>query len=324
MAESTLSLAYGDLQRIVGRHASLDSTPGNWTAVDSQRVDDVIEAALRRFYGENPQWSFLWVTTSLTTETEYNTGTIAISSGVVTLTGGTWPANAANYELEVESDGTVYEVSTRDSDTQLTLEDTTATLSSGASYTLARPIYDLPDDFTAIEGPFTYRGGESELYPPMQQINEVAWRIKRSDFTETEHPREFAIRTKPYDTSGGDRFQVMFWPSPDDAYKLYYQYKSLPGVLTSNTYPRGMGEHSATIEAAVRREAAMNFDETSNQSFEQDYQMCLARSLERDAQNTTPDFLGRDMTGDRAQWGNTYPNTDIVTTGGLTPYQGPW
>jgi hypothetical protein len=70
------------------------------------------------------------------TITPYNTGTIAIVNGVVTLTGGTWPSGAADDRLLVN--GETYDVATRDSGTQLTLGDLTVNVGGGTSYSLFR------------------------------------------------------------------------------------------------------------------------------------------------------------------------------------------
>lgn len=65
----------------------------------------------------------------------YTEGTVSVASGVVTLSGGTWPADLENADITI-SDNT-YAVSTRDSDTQLTLEDTSITITGNNNYYLA-------------------------------------------------------------------------------------------------------------------------------------------------------------------------------------------
>lgn len=70
----------------------------------------------------------------------YFTGTVTISSGVVTLANGTWPAWAATAAINVA--GSLYNVSTRDSDTQLTLDDTSVSAAAGSSYALAQSTQD--------------------------------------------------------------------------------------------------------------------------------------------------------------------------------------
>jgi hypothetical protein len=68
----------------------------------------------------------------------YTTGTVAVSEGVVTITGGTWPSWASAGILTIG--GQAYTVDTRDSDTQLTLlgcDD--LTISSGTAFSLGLP-----------------------------------------------------------------------------------------------------------------------------------------------------------------------------------------
>lgn len=66
----------------------------------------------------------------------YTTGTVSITLGVVTLTGGTWPTWAADARITVA--GTIYTVASRQSGTQITLVDLTVTGISGATYSLVR------------------------------------------------------------------------------------------------------------------------------------------------------------------------------------------
>ena len=68
------------------------------------------------------------------TNDSYSTGTVAISSGVVTLSGGTFPTWAAEGVLGVGEE--LYQIKSRDSNTQITLYDTTATASGGTSFIL--------------------------------------------------------------------------------------------------------------------------------------------------------------------------------------------
>ncbi|HHK42574.1 MAG TPA: hypothetical protein ENJ50_09170, partial [Planctomycetaceae bacterium] len=68
----------------------------------------------------------------------YTTGIVSITGGVATLSGGTWPDWAADGELTITQNDTpvTYSVTTRDSDTQLTLDDPAA--SGGGHFQLGR------------------------------------------------------------------------------------------------------------------------------------------------------------------------------------------
>lgn len=67
---------------------------------------------------------------------EYTTGTITVASGVVTLSGGTFPTWVAGRTLE--TNGTSYVIASRDSDTQCTLTDLDATVGAGTKYRVGK------------------------------------------------------------------------------------------------------------------------------------------------------------------------------------------
>lgn len=73
MAEASLSLAYSDLAREVGRYLGYGPTSGNWSSDEAQEINDVIASGLRQFYdppaisaGMRPhKWRFLRPSTTL-------------------------------------------------------------------------------------------------------------------------------------------------------------------------------------------------------------------------------------------------------------------
>lgn len=67
--------------------------------------------------------------------TTYSTGTVSVTNGVVTLTGGQWPLWAEHGRITISSTG--YEVRDRTSKTTLLLYNTSLTGVSGAAYSLA-------------------------------------------------------------------------------------------------------------------------------------------------------------------------------------------
>lgn len=121
--------------------------------------------------------------------------------------------------------------------------------------------YDLPDDFGGIEGDFTYEPEENKS--DVQRIGEGRLRNLRSDKA-TSSPLYAAIRPKEHTvTTAGQRFEVCFWPVPDNAYKLTYQKLILPSVLVDTTiiYPYGGAMHAETIEASCLAAAELQEDE---------------------------------------------------------------
>lgn len=69
------------------------------------------------------EWRSLDRRQIIPTVAPYSTGTLTATNGsaVVTLSGGTFPSGAAGQLLAFTSDGTYYDISTRDGDTQVTL-----------------------------------------------------------------------------------------------------------------------------------------------------------------------------------------------------------
>lgn len=265
-------------------------------------VDSLVQRGVRRFYtpprvdGRRAhEWSFLRPATTITTTASYDTGTIAIASGVVTLTSGTFPAAAASGELTV--DGVTYTVNTRDSNTQITLDDTSVTVSSGTSYVLGFPQLDLPSDFAMFEGPITYRPGDSGLYGPIEMISEHTIRSRRQTSDYYARPQVCAYRPKSLDPTAGTSYEILFWPTPDDAYVLDYRYKVNPGLLTTtNLYPYGGDPHAHTWVEAVLAEAEAHAEKQGVHAAR--FLECLQSSVDHDQRVNSPDFLG--YNGDRS------------------------
>lgn len=117
---------------------------------DTEKYDIVNDALA--YLATAKDWPFLLRHGVIDFVAPYTTGTIAITTATttVTLSGGTWPSWAASGHLVIDSQ--LYEVASRDSDTQLTLSETFNgdTISAG-SYTLMQYRYTLPTDLLKIK-----------------------------------------------------------------------------------------------------------------------------------------------------------------------------
>jgi len=258
MAESTLSLTLADFRVALTDMLGYPDY-ASASAAQQAQIDLYIKEGLLQFYNPSVidpslhhEWSFLHPIQYLTTNANYSTGTIAIASGVVTGTDTTFPSWAADGNVIVGEKE--YTVDTRDSDTQLTLDDTSVTVAAGASYVLTNHDMDLPDDYGGIEGPLTYP--DNKGYPPIQIVGEGEIRRLRSSISDTGgHPTMAAVRPKntTVTSSAGQRFEIMLWPDPDAEYQLQYQYTVIPDTLvaSSTDYPLGGGLHSATIMSSI-------------------------------------------------------------------------
>lgn len=110
--------------------------------------------------------------------------------------------------------------------------------------------YDLPDDFGGLVGKFTF--GEDDGWIPIPQVSEGQMRTNRQFNKGTARPLICALRPKDVTTSEdeGQRFEVLFDPSPDSTYTLSYKYRALPTRMTDDKpFPLGGLFHGETIKA---------------------------------------------------------------------------
>ena len=283
---------------------------GDYSALtndEQSRVDRCINSGLRQFLyppaigGKVHAWSFLRKNAIITLLAPYITGTIAVTAGVVTLTGGTFPAWAASGQLAIG--GTDYEVSTRDSGTQLTLTDTSLTLSAGRSYSLHQDDYDLPDDFTTLASHPTYQPSQN-WKAALLQVSEQEIRQKRESELGggLEYPSLYAIRAKVNDPTAGTRSEIMFWPKVQTAEIIYYRYEVRADVLTTtNKYAWGASDHSETLKDSILAAFEFHIDGQAGPAM-QKFMSSLQTSVERDKRIGGPRNLGYNGNGRSGTW----------------------
>ncbi|MDA1013526.1 MAG: hypothetical protein O3A00_03615, partial [Planctomycetota bacterium] len=123
------------------------------------------------------------------------TGSVEVASGVVTLTGGTFPSWAADGEVVVG--GKSYTVKTRDSDTQVTLDNLAVNAVAGTPFKLGRrpgsALYDLRPDIGSttlggVTGEVAYgaldlsgRAGNSLSLASLQKGREYVLKVKSTN-----------------------------------------------------------------------------------------------------------------------------------------------
>ena len=302
VSEDALSYSYTALKTAIadflGWGRNTEGTGSDWTVEETARMDAIIKSAVTQVYypvavsqaGTVHQWSWMRPVRTLTTSAPYKTGTVAVVDGVVTLGDGTWPAWAAQGELTV--DGEVYEVSSRDSDTQLTLTDTTVAVDAGTTYTLAQYLYDLPADFNGFDGGLTYKREQSSLYGPVELVSDGMLRRYRQGWAGNDRPRRVAIRPKTFVGAVGQRWQAAFHPTPSEAWDLQYRYKVQPTTL-SDAYPFPLGGPEVgelILESCLAVAEQRYRDEHGIHT--QAFLAKLAAAVANDAMSYSPDFLG--------------------------------
>lgn len=200
---------------------------------DTFNEDDMYSAtrAALREIAIQTEWAYHWTWGRITLEATYSTGTITYthSTRQVTLAGGTWPTNAAYFQIRIADVN--YKVEERTSSTVLTLpvdSNPGANVAAGTKYKLFRSEYNLPhgvrklgtpihetwsgmtyiepDDFfwyerevSNVSGtPFQYTiTGDSNLHGSMALlIYPAAQTAKTVDFMYLRWPRQLKISGK--------------------------------------------------------------------------------------------------------------------------------
>ena len=249
MAESTLSIAFTELKAAVGFFLGY-GLASDWDSAQSAEIEIYVQAGVRQVYyppavdnvEQGFQWSWLSPETTLTTVGPYSTGTITVSSGVVTLTAGVFPSWAAKGTMTISS--TDYTVNTRDSNTQDTLTDTSLNVGSASTYSLTHPpTVSMEDDHGRILGDLTYEPDQNNQ--PIVLVSQAQIARFASGSDHSGYPRYAAEREKSSDGSGGQRKELVLWPAPDASYVLSYRYEAYQGKLSgSNPYPLGGMKYS--------------------------------------------------------------------------------
>lgn len=288
-------------------------------------LDDILDRGLRQFYNPPPlqigqpnhRWSFLYPLTFMETIAAYETGTITISSGVVTGIGTVFPADSGNRELTVN--GLTYTVASYTNGGTITLDDLSLDQATAVSYVLTYPYYDMPDDFEGFEGRLTYRPGSTSYYPPISIVEENDVRISRSRYDATGRPVLATLRPKAFDATAGTQWQIQFYPAADAVYQLWHVYRVKQEDLDiTNKYPLGGPVHSETILASVLAAAEMELEDHRGEKWAH-FKELLAGSIAHDQSANTPKRLGPDGSrhyhrGDEELMLNISP--DLVTYNG--------
>ena len=276
-----------------------EGTGADWPYEDIRRLADILKSGVSQVYypalvasnGEAVhRWSWMRPTLPLVTAKPYSTGTVEVSEGIVTLTGGEWPEWAAQGDLVVR--GGAYPVASRDSGTQLTLLDTTAVAPAGEAYSLSRYLYDLPADFASLEGGLTFQPDRSYQRSGISLVSDNALRQRRQFHTHTGLPEVVAIRPKRFASGVGQQWQAALHPTPDQVYNLQGRYRVQPPDLTSAD-PRLMG--GPEIEELVLQSCLAVAEQRYRGESGLQTEVFLAKlraAIATDAAVSTPDTLG--------------------------------
>jgi len=199
------------------RRMAADRTGSKSDEVLFQCVNEALQYIAQRMGTE-----YYWDTFEITLEAPYETGTLAVTEGdaTVTLSGGTWPANAIKGYVAIENK--LYRISERTNDTVIELEsdypfDTDASVDS---WRWIRTAYDLPSDVYRLNEPMY---GRNWLWPtdpvpyPDLQKQIYAWQYSLT------WASAFAVANG----------QIHLWPAPSEATIVAWSYYRRPAQLIS-------------------------------------------------------------------------------------------
>lgn len=234
-----------------------------FSADQTTDIKECIKDGLRDVYSAH-DWSFFRPIEDISTTAPYATGTVTIVAGVVTLASGTFPGWAAQGILKVSN--AYYSVATRDSDTQITLDNTSASAAAGSSFELGRPEIPLADAFEAVsnDSDLTYYPDQNELYPPVRQRHDAHIRAWQQDDPYYDRPCFYSVRTVEFDATVGSRKRLALYPTPDAAYVLRVPMILRPTMIdATNKYPVGGETLAQVFVEACLAAAERNYEEES-------------------------------------------------------------
>lgn len=325
---ANLSINYSRLMDDVGYLVGWGLS-ANFTAEQTTLADRCVNDGYRVFLdapyapGRMHRWSFLEPRLEITLTAPYTTGTIGISSGVVTLDSGIFPSWADQGRISIN--GGTYLVDVRTDDTHVTLEDLSVNLTTGSNYSLERVTYDLPDNFGGWgAGPIVI---ESETLVGAKEIQRVSEAYVRRMWDYGQYATYPCMVAHFYETvadNNSNSFQrqvAEFWPPADQPYVCQGRYIVNPNELddTNNTIPLGNQRYHSCLKAAVLAEAERTIMDGTSQVWQTRFQELLTTSVAWDIRTSEPRTYGMMATERRSddfirgEYRRTIPPGDIYT-----------
>lgn len=158
--------------------------------------------------------------------------------------------------------------------------------------------YELPSECGGIEGSLTFVTTTGS-YCSVPLVGEYRIRERRQTVVnQTGIPQMAAVRPKAHSGTKGQRYEVVFWPTPDAAYEFEYRMIAYPNAITPESpWPYGGAVHSQTLLQGCIAQAELSKDGTLGVQTAA-YEKLLAASVSADSQLQRPEYLG--YNGDRS------------------------
>lgn len=165
----------------------------------------------------------------------------------------------------------------------------------------------LPDDFGGMEGELTLSVATNNRYLPVPFVNvgQVYERFS-SDPQAVGYPIMVCVDPlKESPGPSGQRFQLHFWPTPDQVYQVQFQYYLLPDALSDDSpYAYGGASHTQTILQGCKAAAETALDDIPDGPHRALFRERLLASIEQD-RRMKPQLMP--YNGDRSDWRRRMP-----------------
>lgn len=230
---SSLGLSNSEIKSAIGQLLGISRDSSEWGSTEISDVDRAIRSGRRRFFSAN-RWKFLVNSQIINTVAPFQAGSITVAAGVVTLTGSTFPALSTDMVL-APSAGGVYTIASRDSDTQITLDDTSLTITvADTTFNMYQFRYALPSNFGGWEGPITLGNDNGRTINERRNLPDFTVRSFASrERPRTGEPHLFSVSNEADLETGVATYTLSLYPLPDKVYVLSTRYRIAPGDTLS-------------------------------------------------------------------------------------------
>lgn len=211
---------------------------------DLRLVRHAVQEAYRELAHER-DWNYYIRQARIHLSASQSSSTITYTSSTraLTLASGTWPSWAANGTVRIA--GVNHKVSTRDSNTQLTLDPVNcpaADIAAGTSYVLFRTVYPLPPDFKRLLRPTTVDGAWQNYVCPESWLS-----LERRSYT-TGGPTQWTVLGDENTLAGN---AIHIWPAPTSTETLDFLYHRTPRQLVYTGYDGNQNSQRTTTQSTV-------------------------------------------------------------------------
>jgi hypothetical protein len=299
---ASLAITTEEILRMIGLVAGINRDAAEWDETMELDARNVIREGFRDFLhpidaqsGSAYTWKFLEKSATFIGVAAVDDSTITVVDGVATLAAGSWPTWAADGIIEIgegtDSVGRAF-VASRDSATQITLDNTSIDAAAGTTYTLYRYKYTLPSLFGEFIGGVLVADG-SNRGRRLTPVTDAELRLRHITGLRQGQTCQYTIQAEGSNPATSNWY-IQFWPVLDENAIAYGTYKAqLEDGLEANLIDaldtiQMPTQHAQTLMEAVLAAAERYFAAPGPHAAR--FDQCLQRSIKFDG--ATPGPIG--------------------------------